>query len=188
MTMEISKGILTNVLEQFLVIDRSDKFNTRILVKTSFLTQLVVKFVFFNIGNEYKVLVRVRCHKATNHSLIVIFRHKTSYNKVIIIFNDTLFKIPCANLIINLSQSRFSCICPIGNVGCLRTIFRIILLNIRFNVFTITNQKICMFNHELLRNFPIFTNWKTPFRTKPFMTIWVNHKGTTDSLDFLFNT
>ena len=130
MTMEVSKGILTNVFEQFLIIDSPDKFNSRVLVKTCFLSQLVVKFIFFNIGNENKVLVRVRCHKATNHSLIVIFRHKTSYNKIIIVFNDTLFKIPCAYLIINFSQSRFSSICSIGNVGCLRTILGIILLNI----------------------------------------------------------
>ncbi|MCO4547823.1 hypothetical protein Si094_01921 [Streptococcus infantarius subsp. infantarius] len=150
MTMEISKGTLTNVLEQFLVINSSDKLHTRILVKTSFLAQLVVKFVFFNIGNENKVLVRVRCHKASNHSLIVIFRHKTSYNKIIIVFNNTLFEVPCAYLIINLSQSRFSSISSIGDIGCLRSIFRIIILNIRFNVFTITNQEICMFNHELL--------------------------------------
>ena len=148
--MEISKGILTNALEQFLVINSSDKLHTRILVKTSFLTQLVVELVFFNIGNENKVLVRVRRHKATNHSLIVIFRHEASYNKVIIVFNDPLFKIPCAYLIINLSQSRFSCISSIGDIGCLRLIFRIIILNIRFNVFTITNQEIGMFNHELL--------------------------------------
>ena len=92
------------------------------------------KFVFFNIGNENKILIGARCHKTTNHSLIVIFRHKTSHNKIIIVFNNSLFEVPCAYLIINLSQSRFSCICSIGNIGCLRTILRIIILNIRFNV------------------------------------------------------
>ena len=57
MTMEVCKGILTDVFEQFLIIDSSYKLHSRILIKSSIFTQLFIELVLLYVGNQYKIFL-----------------------------------------------------------------------------------------------------------------------------------
>ena len=137
--MEISEGMFTNVFEQFLIINSSDKLHSRVLIKSCIFTQLFIELVLLYIGNQDKIFFGTGLHKATNHGLIVVFGYKATYDKVVIPFRDLLVRKPSPYFLIFSTQARLACIRSIGDIGRLWLILSVILLDIGFNILAIAD-------------------------------------------------
>ena len=48
----------------------------------------------------------------------------------------------------------------------------------------ITDCKVAILDHHLLRNLPILPNWCRPFSSHPLMSIWIQEHSTTQFMDF----
>ena len=57
-------------------------------------------------------------------------------------------------------------------------------MDVLFDIHRITDSKVAIFDHHLLRDLPVFPNWCGPLRSHPLMSIRIQVHSTTQFMDF----
>ena len=142
-----------------------------------------------HIRNNRKVLFALAFHELPNHNFKRVLRYKTTDDKVVVLFRQSFFSIPVHQLLIVISQLTKGQICTVRNEGCFRTtsldaLTVIAFMDILFDIHRVTDSKVAIFDHHLLRNLPILPNWCRPFCPHPLMSIRVQIHSSTQFMDF----
>ena len=142
-----------------------------------------------HIRNNRKVLFALAFHELPNHNFKRVLRYKTTDDKVVVLFRQSFFSIPVHQLLIVISQLTKGQICTIRNKCSLRIsafdAFSVItLVDILLDIHRVTDSKVAIFDHHLLRNLPILPNWCRPFCPHPLMSIRVQIHSSTQFMDF----
>ena len=153
-----------------------------------FFLKLIQEFLI-HICNNGKILFALAFHELSNHNFKRVFWHKATYNKIIALFSQSFFLIPAHQFFIIVSQLTKGKIRTVRNEGCFRTtsfdaLTVIAFMDVLFDIHRITDCKVAILDHHLLRNLPILPNWCRPFSSHPLMSIWIQEHSTTQFMDF----
>ena len=161
--MEICVGILSNLFQEFLIIYCANKLNSFIALEVEFFFQFIQELII-DIRDQSKIFFTLALHKLPNHNFKRVFWHKATYNKIIALFCQSFFLIPAHQFFIIVSQLTKGKIRTVRNEGCFRTtsfdaLTVIAFMDVLFDIHRITDCKVTILDHHLLRNLPIPPNW-----------------------------
>ena len=97
MAVEIPIGILSDLLQQFLVVHGTDELDTRIIVETGLGLEFIKELVA-DVRNQSEIPLRVALHELANHCLVIVLRNEPANHQIIRLRRQSLDLIPVLQL------------------------------------------------------------------------------------------
>lgn len=170
---EVAKGVLADVLEQILIVNRPDELHPRILVKVGLRLQLVVELVVLDVGNQHQVLLDRALHELADHRSEIVFGHKAANHQEIFVLLDAEPLVPVADLPFVRHQRGGGYVCPVGDEGRLRLVLGVVVLDVLLDRLAVTNQLVGVLNHQPFRVLPVGAYRLGPLGPLPLVAIGV---------------
>lgn len=177
MAVEVGIGVLTDLLEELLIIDRANELDARVVGEMEFLLQCLLELLV-GASDDREVTLGMRQHKLTDHDLEGVLRDKAADNKVVVARCKAMLMIPALQSRIVVRQGTPGHVCTIGNVGRIgiapvQTLAVILLMDISLDIDGIADHEITVADHDAFRPFPISADRCRPLGTHPFVSVGV---------------
>ena len=171
MTVQITVSFFTDFFQQVLIINRANKFDTLIFLKTGFLTKLLIELVMLYVCDNNEVFFSLATHKLCDHSLIVVLRNKTANNQIIIAAVDIELRIPLVQLF--LIALRAVGICAVRNKRGILHPTTISIFDVFLDIDRIADCQIAVLYKTLFAIPQKSFGRSAPLTALPLQPIWV---------------
>ena len=173
---QVGEGILADLLEQLLVVDRADEFDAGVAPESRAPLQLVEE-PLVDSRDEGEGPPRAGRHELADHRLVVVLGDEAAHGEVVAVRLQAVLLEPSREGGVVVGELGGGRVGAVGDVGGLGREARVLVPDVLLDGPAVADEQVGVLHHARLGELPVPAHRRAPLRAHPFVAVRVDEQG-----------